>query len=129
VAAGSVYLILSLLSTITGSPTVYFIGVALCLAGKFFSQVVGPALVAGHTLCIKAKQLLLPSLAAYAAMMITGLLLGYYLAALGGVIYVCSTYLGYTATLPGLAAEEAAMLVYVWAAGALFRAAMEGPRR
>ena len=124
VAAGSVYVVLALLATLVGSPTVYLLGVAVCLVGKFFSHIVGPAAAAGRVVGMGARRLLLPSIAAYAAMMVVGVLLAYLLSMLGGVLYVCSVYAGYTATLPGLVAEWVAVLVYVWTAGALFRAAV-----
>ncbi len=130
IAAGWVYVVLALLATLVGSPLVYFSGVAVCLVGKFFSQIVGPAVVAGRVLGVGARRLLLPSLAAYAAMMVVGVPLAYFLSVLlGGVVYVCEVYAGYTATLSGLVAEWVAALVYVWAAGALFRSAVRPPRR
>ena len=130
IAAGWVYVVLALLATLVGSPFVYFLGVAVCLVGKFFSQIVGPAVAAGRVLGVGARRLLLPSLAAYAAMMVVGVPLAYFLSVmLGGVVYVCRVYAGYTATLSGLVAEWVAALVYVWAAGALFRSAMGPPRR
>ena len=120
IAAGGVYVALAGLAAVLQLPVLYLLGVLACYAGLLWVDVVGPALVAARVSGASPRRLLLPSLASYAAMMAVGLPLGYLLGAtLGGVLYPCGSFPGYSVSAAGIVAEAASAAVYAAAAGRL----------